>query len=133
MADHCSSTFSRYFVPVVIAGTHSVPLHTCVWRDFPLGWLVLEALQEGVAYKKRLPLLALVLENIVREALVLGLGFYIYPISISLLLLYCVCLSLSFVHKHLLLHLPLAIEVLRDCFQSFGASLELKKLLELHL
>ena len=67
MADHCSSTFSRYFVPVVIAGTHSVPLHTRVWRDFPLGWLVLEALLEGVAYKKRPPLLALGLDNIFRE------------------------------------------------------------------
>ena len=65
MADHCSSTFSRYFVPAVIAGTHSVPLH--VWRDFPLGWLVLEALQEGIAYKKRAPLLALGLDNIFRE------------------------------------------------------------------
>ena len=67
MADHCSSTFSRYFVPAVIAGTHSVPLHTRVWRDFPLGWLVLEALQEGVAYKKRAPLLALGLQKFQRE------------------------------------------------------------------
>ena len=39
----------------------------------------------------------------------------------------------SIAHKHLPLHLPLAIEVLRDCFQSFGVSLGLKKLLELHL
>ena len=87
MADHCSSTFSRYFVPAVIAGTHSAPLHIRVWRDFPLGWLVFEALQVGVAYKKRAPLLALGLEKIVREVLVLGLGFCIYPISILLLLL----------------------------------------------
>ena len=117
MADHCSSTFSRYFVPAVIAGTHSVPLHTRVWRDFPLGWLVLEALQEGVAYKKRAPLLALGLEKIVREVLVLGLGFCIYPVSIPLLLLYCMCLSLSFVHKHTLPHLSLELRPLRVVFR----------------
>ena len=78
-------------MPAVIAGTHYVHLHTHVWRDLTLGWIVLEALQEGVAYKKRAPLLGLGLQKKVREALVLGLGFCIYPISISLILLHCVC------------------------------------------
>ena len=56
--------FCRYFKTAVC---HFVPLHTRVWRDFPLGWHVLEALQEGIAYKKRLPLLALGLQIFQRE------------------------------------------------------------------
>ena len=67
------------------------------------------------------------------EALVLGLELiYILSLYLSLLSVLGVFVH-SIAHKHLLLHLPLAIEVLRDCFQSFGAGLELKKLVVLHL
>ena len=90
-----------------------------------------------VAYKRSPLLLALglgILERkILLEALVLGLELiYILSLSISLLSVLGAFVH-SIAYKHLPLHLSLAIEVLRDYFQSFGAGLSSRRQLVLPL
>ena len=48
------------------------------------------------------------------------------------LIVYKCVFVLSFAHKHLPLHFPLATEVLKSYFQSFGLGFELRRLLEHH-
>ena len=103
---------------------HLVPLHTRVWRDALLVSLLYK-LYKLVAYKRRVSSLDMGLENFGEKNTERSSGFRVRVHTYLLSLFFSLCvlgvLVHTIAHKHLVLHLPLATEVLRGWFWCFGA------------